>query len=247
MKWLSMSVVCALMLSSSVVAEDLPAQSAPGQPVPGESAPADQGPFKTLKENASYAFGLQIGTSIRGEELDVDAKLLAQGLTDALSEGKPQMTEDQVRAAITAFQRQALAAAEAKAREAATKNQAEGEKFLAANGKKEGVVTTKSGLQYKVVKSGTGQTPKATDVVQAHYRGTLLDGTEFDSSYKRGKPSEFPVGRVIPGWTEALQLMKVGDKWVLYIPADLAYGEGGQGPIPPNSTLVFDIELVGIK
>jgi FKBP-type peptidyl-prolyl cis-trans isomerase FklB len=132
--------------------------------------------------------------------------------------------------------------------EGLTKNKAEGEKFLADNKKKEGIKTTASGLQYKVIKDGTGKTPKATDTVSTHYRGTLISGKEFDSSYKRGEPAEFPVNGVIKGWTEALQLMKEGAKWQLFIPSELAYGERGAGQdIGPNSTLIFDIELLSVK
>jgi FKBP-type peptidyl-prolyl cis-trans isomerase len=136
---------------------------------------------------------------------------------------------------------------QAKAAERGEKAKKEGEDFLAANKSKEGVKTLPSGLQYKVMKEGKGPKPKPTDVVSTHYRGTLIDGTEFDSSYKRGEPTEFPVGQVIPGWTEALTNMNVGSKWQVFIPSGLAYGPGGQGPIPPNSTLVFEMELLAIK
>jgi FKBP-type peptidyl-prolyl cis-trans isomerase FklB len=129
----------------------------------------------------------------------------------------------------------------------AAKNKKEGEAFLAANKTKEGVKTLPSGLQYKVLKNGTGKTPKATDSVKAHYAGTLLNGTEFDSSIKRGEPTVFPVNGVIPGWIEALQLMKTGSKWQLFIPSELAYGERGQQSIPPNSVLIFEVELIGIE
>ena len=182
------------------------------------------------------------------DNLDLDPQVLAKGIMDAMTKQKPQMTEDEIRATLLAFQQQLQKDAQTKMQKEAEANVAKGKKFLADNAKKEGVKTTKSGLQYKVIKSGSGKTPKLTDEVTTHYRGTLIDGTEFDSSYKRKQPATFPVNRVIGGWTEALQLMKEGDKWQLFIPSDLAYGERGSGPdIGPNEVLIFDIELLKVN
>ena len=198
------------------------------------------------KQKNSYAFGLDIATKLNRQELDLDAKAFTAGISDGFA-GKPALTEEQKQAAIMDLQKSAMAKAEEKQKAAAEKNLKAGEAFLAANAKKEGVKTTASGLQYKVIKSGAGPSPKPTDVVKVHYHGTLIDGTVFDSSVRRNTPATFPVNGVIPGWTEALQLMKVGDKWQLVIPAKLAYGEEGPGPIGPNSTLIFEVELLGIE
>jgi FKBP-type peptidyl-prolyl cis-trans isomerase FklB len=203
--------------------------------------------LKDAKQRASYAIGANIGTDMKRQELDLDPKLIGAGLVDAFA-GKTAMTEVEIRAALDAFRDEMAKKMQAKQAVAGTENQKKGEAFLAANAKKEGVKTTASGLQYKVVKSGSGAMPKATDTVKVHYHGTLIDGTVFDSSVDRGEPVSFPVGGVIPGWTEALQLMKVGDKFQLYIPSKLAYGENGAGgKIGPNSTLIFDVELLGIE
>ena len=215
----------------------------------------DKVELKTNKDKASYGIGLSIGRNFQSSGLDLDPALVARGIRDALSKAKPLLTDEQLNAAIAAFQKevqhqQALRRIEAdpKLKAAYDKNSKDAETFLAANAKKEGVMTTKSGLQYKVLKAGAGKTPKATDVVVAHYRGTLIDGKEFDSSYKRDEPIEIPANRVIAGWTEALQLMKVGAKWQLFIPGELAYGLSGSPPtIGPNALLIFDIELLGIK
>ncbi|MGB7749161.1 MAG: FKBP-type peptidyl-prolyl cis-trans isomerase [Verrucomicrobiia bacterium] len=211
------------------------------------SVPAQDKPDLTNpKQKTSYAIGLDIATTLKRQELDVDAKALADGIADGFA-GKPALTEEEQKAAIIDLQKTAMAKAEEKQKASAENNLKAGEAFLAANAKKDGVKTTASGLQYKVIKSGTGPSPKPTDTVKVHYTGTLVDGTVFDSSVERGTPATFPVKGVIPGWTEALQLMKVGDKWQLVIPAKLAYGEEGPGPIGPNSTLIFDVELLGIE
>jgi FKBP-type peptidyl-prolyl cis-trans isomerase len=197
-------------------------------------------PFKTKKQEASYALGLQIGENLKAAGFKLDLALLAQGLADVLEEGgKPKLESERAQAVIREYHRELTM-------QAAAENKKEGETFLAENKQKEGVKTLESGLQYKVLKAGTGASPKATDEVTVHYSGTLTDGTKFDSSYDRGQPATFPVNGVIKGWTEALQKMKVGDKWKLFIPAELAYGEGGQGPIPPHSVLVFEVELLSI-
>ncbi|HPD14410.1 MAG TPA: FKBP-type peptidyl-prolyl cis-trans isomerase [Planctomycetota bacterium] len=203
----------------------------------------------SLKDKVSYAIGLSIGKNMKQDNVELDPDLLLRGLKDALSGAKPLLTEAQIQEAMVAFQKEMQAKAAEARKASGEKSKKEGEEFLAANKKAAGVVTLPSGLQYKIIKKGNGKvSPKATDTVVTHYRGTLLDGTEFDSSIKRGEPAEFEVGGVIPGWTEALQLMKVGDKWELYVPAELAYGERGAGrAIGPNATLVFEVELLEIK
>ncbi len=206
------------------------------------------GALKTLKEKGSYAIGMTIGTQLKRDSLDPDLAALMKGIKDALAGGKTLITQAEGREAMAAFQKETEAKRTDRAKDIGEKNKKEGEAFLAENKKKEGVKTLPSGLQYKVIKPGSGKSPKATDTVVTHYRGTLIDGTEFDSSYGRGEPATFQVGRVIPGWTEALQLMQVGAKWQLFIPGKLAYGERGSGPdIGPNATLIFDVELVAIK
>ncbi|MFO1462061.1 MAG: FKBP-type peptidyl-prolyl cis-trans isomerase [Verrucomicrobiota bacterium] len=203
--------------------------------------------LKDPRARLSYALGADIGNNLKRQEIDVDPKLLAAGIADAIN-GKSALSTNQIREVMMEFRNQMMAKMQAKQDEESKKAQAAGEAFLAANAKKEGVKTTPSGLQYKVVKAGSGKTPTAADTVKVHYHGTLTDGTVFDSSVDRGEPVTFPVNGVIPGWTEALQLMKVGDKWQLVIPSKLAYGEQGAGEkIAPNSVLVFDVELLGIE
>jgi len=200
-------------------------------------------PLKDTKDKVSYSIGLNIGFNLKKQNVSINPDTFVLGLKDALA-GKPQMTDEQVKETMTAFEKEMID----KQKAAGVKNGADGEKFLAENKKKEGVKTTASGLQYKVIKEGSGAQPKETDTVVANYRGTLIDGTEFDSSYTRGQPATFPLSGVIRGWTEALQLMKVGSKYQLFIPANLAYGERAMGSdIGPNSTLVFEVELVGIQ
>jgi FKBP-type peptidyl-prolyl cis-trans isomerase FklB len=204
--------------------------------------------LKDDKDKASYSIGLDIGRTFRERSLELNPEALVRGLRDALGGGKTLLTEEQAQEALETFTR-AVAAKEMSARSAlAPKNKEAGEKFLAENKTKDGVKATASGLQYKVLKAGTGKVPQATDVVRTHYRGTLIDGTEFDSSYRRNEPATFPVNGVIPGWTEALQLMPVGSKWQLFVPSKLAYGEQGAGQlIGPNATLLFEVELLGIE
>ena len=201
--------------------------------------------LKNQKDKISYIIGMDIGTNLKKQSIDIDSNILAKGVKDALAGTKPLLTEQEIQETMVAFQKEMMA----KQAEVAKKNKAEGEVFLTENKKKEGVKTLLSGLQYKVIKAGTGKKPKSTDTVTAHYRGTLINGTEFDSSYKRGQPATFPVsGGMIPGWTEALQLMEEGAKWQLFIPPNLAYGEQGAGrDIGPNATLIFEIELVSIQ
>ncbi|MGA3285803.1 MAG: FKBP-type peptidyl-prolyl cis-trans isomerase [Bacteroidota bacterium] len=203
-----------------------------------------KGTPKTKKEKISYSIGVNIGRNIKTQGMDLDQGLLTQGIKDGLNSSKTAMSDKDMEAAMTSFQQEMMGKMQAKAE----KNKKEGEAFLAANKKKEGVITLSSGLQYKILKSGNGPRPTKDQTVKCHYSGTLIDGTEFDSSYKRGEPTEFPVGQVIKGWTEALQLMPVGSKWQLFIPSDLAYGPNGAGQmIGPNATLIFDIELISIK
>jgi FKBP-type peptidyl-prolyl cis-trans isomerase FklB len=204
----------------------------------------------TEKDKQSYAIGLNVGKSLHRDDIDVDPKIVLQGLQDAMAGGPVLLTDDQIRTVMTDLQTQVRQQQEAKRQALAENNKKEGAAFLAANATKPGVVTLPSGLQYKILTPGTGPKPTATDSVVCNYRGTLLDNSEFDSSYKRGQPATFPVSGVIKGWTEALQLMPVGSKWQLFIPPDLAYGERGgppQGPIGPNATLVFEVELMSIQ
>src|SRR6266496_3299 len=199
--------------------------------------------LKDQKDKVSYSIGMQIGFNLGRQKVEVNPDILAAGIKDAIS-GKPQLTPDQVKDIMAQFEKDM----EQKQKEVGEKNKTEGAKYLEENKKKAGVKTTASGLQYKVVKDGTGAQPKATDMVTVNYRGTLIDGTEFDSSYKRGQPATFPVNGVIKGWTEALQLMKQGSKYQLFIPSNLAYGERAMGPdIGPNSTLIFEVELQDVK
>jgi len=204
--------------------------------------------LKTEKDKLSYAIGMNIGASMKKDSLDVDPAILSRAIKDGLTGAKPLMTEEEAKTVITAFRSEMMKKKEAEAQKAGDANKQAGQAFLAANKSKPGVVTLPSGLQYKIIKQGDGPKPAASDTVVTNYRGTLIDGTEFDSSYKRGEPATFPVGQVIKGWTEALQLMPVGSKWQVFIPADLAYGERSPGAeIGPNSTLIFDLELLSIQ
>ncbi|HEY7002558.1 MAG TPA: FKBP-type peptidyl-prolyl cis-trans isomerase [Candidatus Udaeobacter sp.] len=199
--------------------------------------------LKDQKDKVSYSIGLQIGFNLSRQKVDVLPDLLVAGIKDAIA-GKPQLTPEQIKEVMSTFEKDM----EQKQKELGEKNKAEGAKFLEENKKKEGVKTTASGLQYKVLKDGSGPQAKKTDTVTVNYRGTLISGTEFDSSYKRGQPATFPVSGVIPGWTEALQLMKVGSKYQLFIPSNLAYGERSVSPeIGANSTLIFEVELMDAK
>jgi FKBP-type peptidyl-prolyl cis-trans isomerase FklB len=201
----------------------------------------------TEKDKQSYAVGLNVGKSLHRDDIEVDPKIVARGMEDALSGGKVLLTDDEIKIVLTQLGTEVRQKQEAKRVALAESNKKDGAAFLAANATKEGVVTLPSGLQYKILTAGTGPKPAATDMVVCNYKGMLLDNTEFDSSYKRGQPATFPVSGVIKGWTEALQLMPLGSKWELFIPADLAYGERARDPIPPNAVLVFEIELLSIK
>jgi FKBP-type peptidyl-prolyl cis-trans isomerase FklB len=240
-------LICLALIGSPLFGQ----QKSPEQKSLARKSP-EQNPSaaKPDMDKVSYSIGLQIGSNLqkqaealKKQNVQINDDALVNGLKDALA-GKPQLTNDQVRSTLMTFEQDMTQKQQA----AGEKNNAEGEKFLAENKKKDGVKTTPSGLQYKVIKEGSGPQPKETDTVVANYRGTLINGTEFDSSYKRGQPATFPLNRVIKGWTEGLQLMKVGSKYQFFVPANLAYGVQQMGPdIGPNSTLIFDVELVGIQ
>jgi FKBP-type peptidyl-prolyl cis-trans isomerase len=223
------------------------ASTAKTQPVPAAKSPSVS-VLKTQRDKTSYAIGMNIGKNLHKDSVDVDPNLLLRGLKDALAGSKPLLTDDEARAAMIALQTDVRQRQQVKMQQAAETNKKAGEAFLASNKAKPGVVTLPSGLQYKVLKEGSGPKPSASDSVVCNYRGTLLDNTEFDSSYKRGQPATFQVGQVIKGWTEALQLMPAGSKWQLFVPSELAYGQRGAGPdIGPNATLIFEVELLSIE
>lgn len=204
--------------------------------------------LQSQKDRISYSIGVNVGNNLKMQSIDVDPDIIVQGIKDVLSGSQLLMTEKEVTDTLLALQKELMARQAEERKKAAEKNKLEGEKFLEENKKKEGVVALPSGLQYKIIKEGTGKTPKLTDKVVVNYKGTLINGKEFDSSYKRGEPSTFPVNAVIPGWTEALQLMKEGSIWQLFIPSNLAYGERGAGNvIGPNEVLIFEVELISVK
>jgi FKBP-type peptidyl-prolyl cis-trans isomerase FklB len=261
-----------MMLAAAGYAQQTPATSTPAATTPAAPAAttpkaAAKAPVKktatatksaaapaltTRKDKFSYALGMNIGNGykqgLEKQAVEFDANLIAQGVKDALSGAKTRLTEDEAKAVLTEVQTEVNKQRQEKMKEAADKNKAEGEAFLAANKSKEGVVTLPSGLQYKILTAGIGPKPTASDQVSCNYRGTLIDGTEFDSSAKHGGPATFGVGQVIKGWTEALQLMPIGSKWQLFIPSSLAYGERGGpgGAIGPNEALIFEVELISI-
>ena len=242
-------VALLLFVSSAAAQSSAPAQPASArasrtQAAAPPAAAQPSGPYKDLKQKFSYALGHNIASNLKRQEVDVDLAVMEQGLKDGLAGTTPVLSEEEMKAAFVEMQAQVHNKEQAQAGETLKA----GEAFLEANKSKPGVVTTPSGLQYKILVAGTGPRPRAVDTVVCNYRGTLIDGTEFDSSYKRGEPATFPVGRVIRGWSEALQLMPVGSKWQLFVPASLAYGERSPGPeIPANSVLVFEIELISIQ
>jgi len=204
--------------------------------------------LKGQKDKESYSLGFQFGQSLKNQGVDISLDIYASGIKDALAGKEPQMSQEEIRATIMELQKRVAGARQKDLMEKSAKNLEEGKKFLAENQKKEGVKTLPSGLQYKILTEGIGKIPKAEDTVTVNYKGTLTDGTEFDSSYKRGQPATLPVNGVIKGWTEALQLMKEGSKWQLFIPPELAYGErGASSTIPPNSALIFEVELISVK
>ena len=205
-------------------------------------------PFKDTKEKASYSIGVSIGQNFKNQGADLNLEIVLQGMKDAVEGKKTLMTDQEIQETMMSFSTQMRAKAQEKQKEAGEKNRKEGEAFLAENKKKDGVKITPSGLQYKVITVSSGPKPTTNDTVVTHYRGTLIDGTEFDSSAKHGGPATFPVNSVIKGWVEALQLMKPGAKFQIFVPANLAYGEQARSAeIGPNSTLIFELELVSIK
>lgn len=204
--------------------------------------------LKTDQDKVSYMIGYQIGSNFKRDGLEVDLNMVTNGMKEALAGTKSPLTPEETQKLMTDLQKGLQAKAEAKQKAEGDKNAAAGKTFLAENAKKPGVKTTASGLQYKVITEGKGDSPKATDMVKTNYKGTLIDGTEFDSSYKRGQPATFPVNGVIKGWTEALQMMKPGAKWQLWVPSDLGYGPRGAGDmIGPNATLAFEVELIEVQ
>jgi FKBP-type peptidyl-prolyl cis-trans isomerase FklB len=229
-----------------------PAKTQSTSAAKARKAPAAKSPtslaLTTPKDKFSYALGMNLGTSLNRQSVPVDPNIVLRGLKDSLAGGKTLLTDDQAKAALTEVQNQLRQKQQEQMQAAGEANKREGEAFLAANKSKEGIVSLPSGLQYKILTPGTGSKPTAADTVVCNYRGTLLSGAEFDSSYKRGQPATFSVGGVIKGWTEALPLMPVGSKWQLFIPAELAYGERAPGPeIGPNATLIFEVELLSIQ
>ncbi len=204
-------------------------------------------PFKTEKEKASYAIGVDAAKGLQKRGFDLDPDWLAKGFKDAYSGSRLLMSEEEIHTILAAQQKEMIQRIAEREKVLAEKNLKEGEAFLAENKTKEGVVTLASGLQYKILKAGDGRQPTEEDTVEAHYRGTFIDGKEFDSSLKRGQPATFPVKRVIAGWKEALKLMPVGSKWQLFIPSKLAYGTRGTELIGPNSVLIFEVELLQIQ
>lgn len=248
-----------LLASANLRAQDTPAPKPQTTPAPKTSGATPAKPrtatgtrtpltLKTDKDKVSYAIGVNIGKSMRKDTVDVDPAIFARGMKDALAGGKLLLTDDEMKIVLTKLQGDLRARQEQAMQKAGELNKKAGDDFLAQNKTKEGIVALPDGLQYKILKEGTGPKPAATDSVVCNYRGTLIDGTEFDSSYKRGQPATFPVSGVIKGWTEAVQLMPVGSKWQLFLPADLAYGNRGAGPdIGPNATLIFEVELLSIQ
>lgn len=243
-KLTSLAALLLLTATAAARADQQPGAQQPAQtPAPAQAAPGDKP--SSLEDKASYIIGFNLGSNLKKQEIPVSADLIVKGLRDGLGGAKALLTDEEIQAAMTEFQQKMMAQQQAKQAAAGEKNKKEADAFLAANKGKQGVITTASGLQYQILQEGTGPTPKPTDQVTVHYKGTLLDGTVFDSSYDRNEPATFTVGQVIPGWVEALQLMKVGSKAKLFIPPALAYGESGAGQeIGPNSMLIFEVELL---
>jgi FKBP-type peptidyl-prolyl cis-trans isomerase len=240
-----------IILASSAMAQQAPAEK-PAKAATAKTTTKAKSTteleLKTKEDKASYAIGMSVGKSLQREGLDVELPILMRGMKDVLSGGKTLMTEEEVKPLLATVQQEARAKQEAKMKAMGEENKKDGETFLADNKAKDGVVTLASGLQYKIEKQGDGPKPVPSDTVECNYRGTLINGKEFDSSYKRGQSATFPVGQVIKGWTEVLQLMPVGSKYQVFIPSELAYGPRGAGAdIGPNSALIFEIELLSIK
>ena len=239
------SLAALLFLAATVTAraEQMGTQQPAPAAAPAQAAPGDKP--QSLDDKASYIIGFNLGSNLKKQEIPVNGDLIVKGLRDGLGGAPGLLTDEEIQAVMTEFQQKMMAQQQAKMTAAGEKNKKEADAFLASNKTKQGVVTTASGLQYQIVQEGTGPTPKPTDQVTVHYKGALLDGKVFDSSYDRNEPATFIVSQVIPGWVEALQLMKVGTKAKLFIPPTLAYGEAGAGQdIGPNSLLIFDVELI---
>lgn len=229
--------IIALALVSSIRAQDKPADAKPAAAL----SPAE------LKDKVSCFIGTQIGKDFQRNGIELNLEVFVQAIKDSLEKKQPKYADAELEAAMQQFQTQMVARQRADADAAAGNNATEGDKFLAENGKREGVKTTASGLQYEVLKKSDGPKPTAADTVTVHYKGTLLSGKEFDSSYSRNEPTSFPLSGVIPGWTEGLQLMNVGSKFKFFIPSKLAYADRGAGnDIGPNATLIFEVELLSI-
>lgn len=234
-KFLLMAVLGIWLLAAQVGAEE-------------KAVSEEKAALKEKKDRISYSIGADLGGKLKMLAVEVDPSLLAKGLKDAYTGSKSLMNEQEINETLKGFQMEMTAKQQERMKALGEKNKKEGEAFLAENKKKEKVITLPSGLQYRVITEGTGQIPKPTDMVKVNYKGALMDGTEFDSSYKRGQPASFPVNGVIPGWTEALQLMKEGSKWQVFVPSNLAYGErGAGGVIGPNAVLIFEVELISVK
>jgi FKBP-type peptidyl-prolyl cis-trans isomerase FklB len=244
-------LAAAMLLLGTALAQQTPPAKPKAAPAAKTAqttaAKSETSALTTTKDKFSYALGMNLGSNLHRQSVEVDPDVLLRGLKAGLTGSKTEITEEEARTAMTEMQNEVRQKMQAKMQQIGEANKKEGDAFLAANKSKEGVVTLPSGLQYKILTAGTGAKPTATDSVVCNYKGTLIDGKEFDSSYKRGQPATFPVNGVIKGWTEALQLMPVGSKWQLFIPADLAYGPQGQGgDIGPNATLIFEVELLSI-
>ena len=257
-----------LLLASTVRAQQTPpANPSPTPPAKSTTAPAAKAPaakagaattakapakstltLTTPKDKASYGIGLNIGKGMKKDSIDIDPNILFQGFKDGFSGNKQLLTDDEIKSVLTALQAHVRQMQDERTKQLGETNKKEGEAFLAANKDKPGVVTLPDGLQYKIISPGTGPKPEASDTVICNYRGTFIDGTEFDSSAKTGKPATFNVSQVIHGWTEALQLMPVGSKWQLFVPSEMAYGaRGASTQIGPNAMLIFDVELLSIQ
>src|ERR1700674_111854 len=260
MKRMGIAVLALGLFACGASAQQAPAKVPPpppakAPPLPPAKAPAatSQAPapapaFKTQKEKVSYAIGMEMGKGVKAQGIDVDPSILVQGLKDALTDAKSQMSEEELKQVITTLQQEMRQKQMQMQEASAAENKTKGEAFLAANAKKDGVVALPDGLQYKILTAGEGKKPAETDTVLCNYKGTFLDGTEFDSSARAGKAVPFELKNVIPGFREVLQLMPVGSKWQVFIPSNLAYAERGAGNvIGPNATLIFEIELVSIQ
>jgi FKBP-type peptidyl-prolyl cis-trans isomerase len=256
MKRMGMAVLALGLLAGGVRAQQAPAKPPAAPPTkapaaaaaPAAQAPAPAPTFKTQKEKVSYAIGMEMGKGVKSQGIEVDPSIVQQGLKDALSDAKPQMSEEELRQVITALQQEIRQKQMQIQEAAAAENKTKGDAFLAENAKKQGMVVLPDGLQYKILTAGQGKKPAETDTVLCNYKGTFVDGTEFDSSTRAGKPVPFELKNVIPGFKEILQLMPVGSKWQVFVPSNLAYGErGAGGVIGPNAALIFEIELVSIQ